>query len=178
MTSVERSYSTIPAGSGFYTVVATLYLNKVAFTPTELAAVGGTFTTNSHTYTVQNLGSVLNVTSPATAATGVYGLTEDLAVAADTANTIYVASNNQIAAGSILRDLGKTLYVQQNGANVQIFKYVAYVNNVTGEGAFPTASSNGENLSCGFYLPVWSADGSYTSGNNYSHMVSIARTGY
>jgi len=178
MTSVERSYKTIPSENAFFTVVSALYLDNFAFTPAELATASGTFTTNAHTYTVQNLGSVINVTSPATAATGVYGLTADLAVAADAANTIYVNGSNLIAVGSILRDLGKTLYVQQNGVNVQIFKYVAYVNNVTGEGAFPTASSNGENLSCGFYLPVWSADGSFTAGDNYSKMVMIARTGF
>lgn len=169
MTSVERSYSTIPAGSGFFTVIGTITLANSAFTPNEIE---NNITTS---YTVENLGSVLNVTSGTatdpTAAGGAYALTAALATAAGTNASINVGGAT-IAAGKLLRDLGKTLYVQQDGNNVQIFKLVSYVNNVTGEGAYPTGSTNGVNNLNGFYIPIWSADGST------SRMVAVARTGY
>ena len=74
------------------------------------------------------------------------------------------------AANKIVRDMGKTLYLQQNGQNVQIFKYVTVVNNLTGEGAFPVDATNGENDDNGFFVCVWAADG--------TSFVPLARTGY
>jgi hypothetical protein len=141
-------------------------LTSSAFTDNEIA------NNITSTYTVENLGSVLNVTS-GTAATagGAYALTAALATAAGTNASINVGGTT-IGVGKILRDLGKTLYVQQDGQNVQIFKLVSYVNNVTGEGAYPTAQTGGVNNLNGFYIPVWSADGST------SRMVAVARTGY
>jgi hypothetical protein len=173
MSSVSRSLKSIPSATGFFNVIAAFNISSggsyKAFTDNEIA------NNITSTYTVENLGSVLNVTSGTasdpTATGGAYALTAALASSAQ-ANTSINVGAATVAVGKILRDLGKTLYVQQNGQNVQIFKLVSYVNNVTGEGAYPTAQTGGVDNLNGFYIPVWSADGST------SRMVSVARTGY
>ena len=161
MSSVARSKASTPSGSGFFTVVGTTTLSALAFTPYEIENLTG------FTGTVQNLGSVLNVTSgaaPNTATVGVAALLTNLAAAADTNNRYFPAT---VSTGNILRDMGKTLYVQWNGANVVIFKYVTVVNNVTGEGINPSSTSDN-----GFYLPIWAADPSANT------VAKVARTGY
>jgi len=79
-----------------------------------------------------NLGSVLNTN----------GFTVSTAKLADS--------------GNLLRDMGKTLYVQDNGVNVEIYKLVQLVN-----GDFEDA----------FYALVWEAAGT-------NDVVQLVRTGY
>lgn len=161
MSSVARSLNSIPSGNGFFTVVGTTTLADLAFTSYEIENLSG------FTGTVQNLGSVLNVTSgaaPNTADVGVSALLSNLAAAAVTNESYYPAT---VTTGKILRDMGKTLYVQWNGANVVIFKYVTVVNNVTGEGINPSSTSDN-----GFYLPIWAANPSANT------VAKVARTGY
>ena len=157
MSSIPRSNASIPSGSGFFLTSADA--SGVVFNLADIAAYSGAIV-------FENLGSVLNVTS-GNATTGA----KALITALQTSTTVSaVLKSNINAANKIVRDLGKTLYVQQNGQNVRIFKYVTVVANVTGEGALPTATSGGVNSDNGFFIPVWSADG--------TGLVPVVRTGY
>jgi hypothetical protein len=157
MSSVSRSNAAIPLGNGFFITINSP-INKV-FTQATLDAYSGAIT-------VENLGSVVNVTS-GNATTGAKALNTALIAANGGVST---AISGQFGANKIVKDLGKTLYLQQNGQNVIIYKYVTIVFNVTGEGAYPTASVSGEDSDNGFYLPVWSADSTL--------LVPVVRTGY
>jgi hypothetical protein len=161
MTSVERSYSTIPAGSGFFITLADA--SDKVFNLADIAAYSGAIV-------FEDLGSVLNVTSGTAATTSSGGAKELVTYLQDNTTVSTVLSDTVDEANKIVRDLGKTLYVQQNGQNVQIFRYVTAVSNVTGEGALPTASVSGVNSDNGFFIPVWSADG--------TGLVPVARTGF
>ena len=161
MSSIPRSNASIPSGSGFFLTRADA--SALVFNLADIAAYPGTIV-------FENLGSVLNVTS-GTAATTTSGGAKELITYLQANTTVSsVLKGNINAANKIVRDLGKTLYVQQNGQNVVILKYVTVVANVTGEGALPTATSGGVNSDNGFFIPVWSADG--------SGLVPVVRTGY
>ena len=159
MSSISRSNASIPSGNGFFITIASP-ADKV-FTQATLDAYSGSIT-------LENLGSVVNVTS-GNATTGAKALNTPL-IGGTPAGGVSAEISVEFGVGKIVKDLGKTLYLQQNGQNVIIYKYVTIVNNVTGEGAYPTAASGGVDSDNGFYLPVWSADSTL--------LVPVVRTGY
>jgi hypothetical protein len=161
MTSVNRVYTAIPSGNGFFITIDD---------PTGKVFNRAAIDAYSGDVLFENLGSVLNVTSGTAATTTSGGAKELISDLQANEGNISLQIKARLVANGIVRDLGKTLYVQQNGQNVQIFKYVTVVYNVTGEGAFPTANVNGVDSDNGFYIPIWSADG--------TGLVPVARTGY
>ena len=147
MTSVERSYKNIASDTAFFMNISTLFPSTIGFTAADLA--------DRATSNAQALGSVINITTGTA-----IGYTSTIIGAGSTAPRVVVA------AGSLFRDMGKTLYVQQESSNVQIFKYVQLVNGLQSEGVSTVTTLQS------FYLPVWAAEGTTTS------VAKLVRTGY
>ena len=145
MTSVERSYKKIASDTAFLMNISSLCPSTIGFSAADLA--------DNATSNAQALGSVINVTTGTA-----LQYTSTIIGAGSTAPRVVVA------AGSLFRDMGKTLYVQQESSNVQIFKYVQLVNGLQSEGV-STVTTNQS-----FYLPVWSANGASTA--------KLVRTGF
>ena len=149
MSSVERSYSAINSSNGFLVNVASLTPRTLGFT---VASLDSALIANAAT--VQDLGTVANVIS-GTAATF---------IAAVQLGKTDVSNTPASAGANLYRDMGKTLYVQENGKNVLIYKLVQLVSGAASEGiASPQVAS--------YYLPVWAAAGAGSTA-------SLARTGY
>ena len=69
----------------------------------------------------------------------------------------FTVTTTQLAdSGNLLRDMGKTLYVQDNGKNIEIYKLVQAVN---------------ADFEDAFYALVWEAAGT-------TNAVTLVRTGY
>jgi hypothetical protein len=145
MTSVERSFKNIASDSAFFMNISAISPSTIGFTAADLA--------DNESVNAQKLGSVINVTE---------------GTAIQYTSTIIGGGSSApagaVAAGSLFRDMGKTLYVQQESSNVQIFKYVQLVNGLQSEGVSTIGASTS------FYLPVWQADGNSAA--------KLVRTGY
>ena len=71
-------------------------------------------------------------------------------------NGFSVTTTQLASSGDLLRDMGKTLYVQDNGKNIEIYKLVQAVN---------------ANFEDAFYALVWQAAGTTSA-------VTLVRTGF
>ena len=136
------SYKSINAENAYLMNLSTFAPSTIGFTAADLSN-----TAVNTTYKTQQLGSVVNVTS---------GLATNFTSTITTSNTIPLIS---APAGTLFRDMGKTLYVQQGTSNVQIFKYVQLVNGLGSEGVSTIGGANSGSFTPCFYLPVWSAAG-------------------
>jgi len=126
MSSVPRSSRGINSNVQFFVALGAVDGVTVDNVNAEIAALSAAGDL------LGNLGSVINVN-------GLF-----------TPNTTL----NAAASGDLLRDMGKTLYVQDNNVNVEIYKLVQLVNGPNGDV---------------FYALVWAANG---------NGVQLVRTGY
>ena len=145
MSSVLASYSQIPVRSKYLFAVTTS--NHGGFTSDQLAAAVASNPSNILTYD----GTILNTVS-----------------AASFLGSIGEESYNAIVTGELYRDLGKKLYVQQNGMSCAIFTYsqAVYDAGLENEGV-----GNAPNL----WICTWQAAG--TACPNQYMMVKVVRAG-
>ena len=152
MSSVNRSYRQIDSNVKFFMCFNTVA--AVGFTPTSLqTAVDDAVYAGD----IQDLGSIINATEE---------------TAKDFIDDVYTAQSVAIAAttGNLYQDMGKTLYIQENGKNVLICKLVSRVDGTVANEGIP-ANVMAVPPTQPYYLPVWSAKTSIKVAN-------LARTGF
>ena len=141
MSSVSRGPSQLPSNVAYFIAVSVNNGNSTkAFYPSQLAKA---LKDDNEVYVLSSTGSVINTSN-----------------AEAFVNSISSCSAPTWDEGSQLRDLGKTLYIQQNLNNAYIYKLVQYVSGAN-TGGVPTSGA--------FWALVWSAEG---------EDVSLVRTGY
>jgi len=137
MSSIERSYRAIDSNVKFFICVSNV--SNIGFTVSDLESK-----ILEQASFVEWLGSVVNAT----------GISASSFVSS-------ISPSIDISGGELLRDMGKTLYIQDNATNYSIYKLVQQVDGAESEGV-PNNST--------FNVPNWNASG--------SNIANLARTGY
>ena len=148
MSSVSRAPSQLPSNVAYFVTLCDNSGNSTkAFYPWQLAKA---LKSDNGEYVLSSTGSVINTSN-----------------ADEFVESIPSDCLPRWSEGVQLRDLGKTLYIEENFQNVYIYKLVQ---NVDGEhtGGVPTNREHGTKT---FWALVWAADGDDDD-------VCLVRTGY